>query len=858
MKKKSITKNYFYNMIYQLFLIIVPIAVTPYVARVLGDDASGRYSFATSILTYFTLFAALGFGYYAQREIAKHQDNQEMQAKIFWEIIIARFIPVIITTVVYIGILLSGVYGDKYTVLIAILIIQVVAIAFDIAFLFQGNEDFAKIVIRNVIIKSLSIASIFIFIKEPNDLWKYVLIQSLTVILSNISLWLGLSKKIFNVDLKKLRPLKHLLPTLILFLPTIATSIYTSLDKTLIGVITGIDSENGNYEYAEKLVKMLLTIVTSLGVVVIPRNSKYFADGNIEAVKENIYKSIQFVLCLGIPLMLGTICIADNLIPWYLGDGYNKAANLMKILSPIILIIGLSNVFGLQFLIPSGQDKKFTISIITGAVINFGLNWLLITYWKSYGAAVATVVAEFFVTLFMIVFARKDIKFYKAMLSSWKYVVSGLIMFLPCYFVGNILNPSIFNTLIIVVIGVVVYGMCLVILRDKFVFGIISKVKLKFHKKDKKEDGTMKYDYLIVGSGLYGAVIAHEAKKAGKSVLVVEKRSHIGGNVYTENIEGINVHKYGAHIFHTNNKEIWQYINQFAEFNRYTNSPIANYKGEIYSLPFNMYTFNQIWGVVTPQEAKNIIEQQKSEAGISNPQNLEEQAISLVGKDIYEKLIKGYTQKQWGRPCSELPSFIIKRLPVRFSFDNNYFNALYQGVPIGGYTKMVENMLDGIEIRLNCDYLTNKEELNSIADKIIYTGPIDAYFDFKFGELEYRSVRFETQILDMENYQGNAVVNYTDIDTAYTRIIEHKFFEFGTQPKTVISKEYSSEWEKSGDPYYPINNHHNDELYAKYKELADNENNIIFGGRLGEYKYYDMDVVIEAALKIAEKLLNEN
>lgn len=856
MKKKSITKNYFYNLIYQMFLIIVPIAVTPYVARVLGDDASGRYSFATSILTYFTLFAALGFGYYAQREIAKYQENPNEQNKLFWEIIIARLIPIAITTIVYVILLLSGVYGDKYTVLIAILLIQVVAIAFDISFFFQGNEDFAKIVIRNVIIKSLSIASIFIFIKNPQDLWKYVLIQSLTIILSNISLWLGLSKKVFKIDIKLLKPLKHLLPTLILFLPTIATSIYTSLDKTLIGVITGIDSENGNYEYAEKLVKMLLTVVTSLGVVVIPRNSKYFAEGNIEAVKENIYKSIQFVLCLGVPLTLGTICVADNMIPWYLGDGYDKAANLMKILSPIILIIGLSNVFGLQFLIPSGQDKKFTISIVAGAVINFGLNCLLITYWQSYGAAIATVIAEFVVTLLMIIFARKDIKFLKALSSSWKYIISGLIMFIPCYFVGHILKPSILNTIIIVIIGVVVYGICLLTLRDKFVFGVINMIISKFGRKKNKEKTEMEYDYLIVGSGLYGAVIANEAKKAGKRVLIVEKRPHIGGNVYTENIEGINVHKYGAHIFHTNNKEVWEYVNQFAQFNRYTNSPIANYKGEIYSLPFNMYTFNKMWGVVTPQEAKNIIEKQRAEAGIANPQNLEEQAISLVGRDVYEKLIKGYTQKQWGRPCSELPSFIIKRLPVRFTFDNNYFNALYQGIPIGGYTKMIENMLEGIEVRLNCDYLSNKSELDLIADKVIYTGPIDAYFDFKFGPLEYRSVRFETQVLDEANYQGNAVVNYTDSETEYTRIIEHKFFEFGTQPKTVISKEFSSEWKKGGEPYYPINNEYNNELYKKYREIADKEQNVIFGGRLGDYKYYDMDVVIDVALKNVKKLLD--
>ena len=364
------------------------------------------------------------------------------------------------------------------------------------------------------------------------------------------------------------------------------------------------------------------------------------------------------------------------------------------------------------------------------------------------------------------------------------------------------------------------------------------------------------YDYLVVGSGLYGAVFAHEAQKAGKKVLVIDKRSNIAGNVYTEEIEGINVHKYGAHIFHTNNKRVWEYVNQFAEFNRFTNSPVANYHGELYFLPFNIYTFNRMWGVVTPEEAEAKIEEQRKAAGIHEPKNLEEQAISLVGTDIYEKLVKGYTEKQWGRPCSQLPAFIIKRLPVRFTFDNNYFNALYQGIPIGGYTKMVENMLKGIEVRVNSDYLSAKEEYDKIADRIIYTGAIDAYFGFALGTLEYRSVRFETEILDKPNFQGNAAVNYTDAETPWTRIIEHKWFEFGTQPKTVISKEYSSEWKPGDEPYYPVNDDRNNGLYQQYKELSKNERKVIFGGRLGEYKYYDMDAVIDSALKMAEKELS--
>ena len=371
---------------------------------------------------------------------------------------------------------------------------------------------------------------------------------------------------------------------------------------------------------------------------------------------------------------------------------------------------------------------------------------------------------------------------------------------------------------------------------------------------------TMKYNYIVVGSGLYGAIFAHEAKAKGKSVLVVDKRPNIAGNVYTEKQEGINVHMYGAHIFHTNDKRVWNYITQFAEFNRFTNSPVANYKGELYSMPFNMYTFNKMWGVVTPEEAAAKIEEQKKEI-TGEPKNLEEQAISLVGRDIYEKLVKGYTEKQWGRDCKELPAFIIKRLPVRLTFDNNYFNALYQGIPIGGYTKMVENLLDGIEVRLNTDYLEHKAELDALADKVVYTGPIDAYFGFNLGTLEYRSVRFENETLDIPNFQGNAAVNYTDRETPWTRIIEHKWFEFGKDedgndlPKTIISREYSSEWKAGDEPYYPVNDEKNGQLYAKYKDLADKETGVIFGGRLGEYKYYDMDTTIASVLDMCEKEL---
>lgn len=356
------------------------------------------------------------------------------------------------------------------------------------------------------------------------------------------------------------------------------------------------------------------------------------------------------------------------------------------------------------------------------------------------------------------------------------------------------------------------------------------------------------YDYLIVGAGLYGAVFAQKAMEAGKTCLVIEKRDHIAGNIYTEAVEGIQVHRYGAHIFHTNNDEVWNYVNRFATFNRYTNSPVANYKGEIYNMPFNMNTFNKMWGVITPAEAQAEIERQRAAHYVAEPKNLEEQAINLVGTDIYEKLVKHYTEKQWGRPCTELPAFIIKRLPVRFIYDNNYFNALYQGIPVGGYTAMVEKMLEGAEVRLGVDYLADKAAWDALAGKVVYTGPIDAYFGYRLGALAYRSVRFETETLDMENYQGNAVVNYTDADTPYTRIIEHKHFEFGTQPKTVISREYSAEWKVGDEPYYPVNDEANGALYQQYKALAEGEEKVIFGGRLGEYKYYDMDRVIEAAL----------
>lgn len=367
----------------------------------------------------------------------------------------------------------------------------------------------------------------------------------------------------------------------------------------------------------------------------------------------------------------------------------------------------------------------------------------------------------------------------------------------------------------------------------------------------------MKYDYLVVGAGPFGATFAYEANKRGKKVLVIDKRDHVGGNMYCENIEGINVHKYGAHIFHTSNRKVWDYVNQFCTFNNYINSPIANYKGEIYNLPFNMNTFNKLWGVVTPSEAKAKIDEQIKESGITEPKNLEEQAISLVGKDIYEKLIKGYTEKQWGRSTTELPAFIIKRLPVRYTYDNNYFNDKYQGIPEGGYNVIFDKLLEGIDVELNVDFFEKKEELLSKADKVVFTGMIDQYFDYKFGILEYRSLRFEHETLDEENHQGNAVVNYNEREVPYTRIIEHKHFEFGKQPKTVITREYPAEWKQGDEPYYPVNNDKNAEIFKKYQELAQKEENVIFGGRLADYRYYDMHHVFERALEVVKEELDK-
>lgn len=473
---KSITKNYLYNLIYQILLIVIPIITTPYVSRVLGADGVGKYSFSNSIVSYFVIFASLGFIYYAQREIAKYQDNKKKQSEIFWEIITVRSVSVLTALIVYFTVIVLGVFKEEYTLLMIILSINILAVAFDISFLFAGNEDFSKTVLTNTVVRILNVISIFVFVKDRNDLWKYVLITVLTVLTANASLAVYAKNYLCKIEIKSLRPIRHIKPAVILFLPTIAISVYTYLDKTMIGVITGSEFENGFYEQAEKIVKIVMTVVTSLGTVMIPRNANAFERKDIKAIRQNIYRSVRFVLFLGIPMMIGLIAVSDNIVPWFLGDGYYKSANIMKILSVLILAIGLSNVFGLQYLIPAGEDKKFTISVTCGAITNFLLNLVLIRLFKSYGAAIATIVAEIAVAVIMFCFIRKNISLREILKSSIKYLISGIIMFVPCFMLGRILEPSIINTFIIVFTGVVVYLICLILLRDEFFFEIANRL----------------------------------------------------------------------------------------------------------------------------------------------------------------------------------------------------------------------------------------------------------------------------------------------------------------------------------------------------------------------------------------------
>ncbi len=473
---KSVTKNYIYNLIYQILLIIIPIITTPYVSRVLGADGVGKFSFSNSIASYFVIFASLGFGYYAQREIAKYQDNKKKQSEIFLEIITVRSVSVLTALIVYFTVIVLGVFKEEYTLLMIILSINILAVAFDISFLFAGNEDFSKTVFTNTLVRILNVIAIFVFVKDRNDLWKYVLITVLTVLTANASLSVYAKNFLCKIEIKSLRPIRHIKPAVILFLPTIAVSVYAYLDKTMIGVITGSDFENAFYEQAEKIVKMVMTVVTSLGTVMIPRNTNAFERKDMEAIRRNIYRSVRFVLLLGIPMMIGLIAVSDNMVPWFLGDGYYKSANIMKILSVLVLAIGLNNVFGLQYLIPAGEDKKFTISVTCGAITNFLLNLVLIRLFKSYGAAIATIVAEIAVAVIMFCFIRKNISLREILKSSIKYLISGIIMFVPCFMFGRILAPSIINTFIIVFTGVVVYLICLILLKDGFFFEIANRL----------------------------------------------------------------------------------------------------------------------------------------------------------------------------------------------------------------------------------------------------------------------------------------------------------------------------------------------------------------------------------------------
>ena len=473
---KSITKNYLYNLIYQILLIIIPIITTPYVSRVLGADGVGKFSFSSSIVSYFVIFASLGFGYYAQREIAKYQDNKKKQSEIFWEIIIVRSVSVLTALIVYFTAIFLGVFKDGYTLLMIILSINILAVAFDISFLFAGNEDFSKTVLTNTLVRILNVIAIFVFVKDRNDLWKYVLISALTLLIANASLAVYAKNFLCKIEIKSLKPIRHIKPAVILFLPTIAISVYAYLDKTMIGIITGSDFENGFYEQAERIVKMVMTVVTSLGTVMIPRNANAFERKDMDAIRRNIYRSVRFVLLLGIPMMIGLIAVSDNVVPWFLGDGYYKSANIMKILSVLVLAIGLNNVFGLQYLIPAGKDKKFTISVTCGAITNFLLNLVLIRLFKSYGAAIATIVAETVVAVIMFCFIRKIVSLREILKSSVKYLISGIIMFVPCFILGRILEPSIINTFIIVFTGVVVYLICLILMKDEFFFEIANRL----------------------------------------------------------------------------------------------------------------------------------------------------------------------------------------------------------------------------------------------------------------------------------------------------------------------------------------------------------------------------------------------
>ena len=836
----KVLKNYAYNLSYQLLVIILPIITTPYVTRVFSSNDLGTYGYFNSIVTYFLLLATLGVANYGTKEISGHRKDIQ---KNFWGIYTLQLGATILSLTLYV--LLCLTLPSMQNPVAYILGLSLVSKGLDISWLFQGLEDFRKITVRNITVKLVGVISIFLFVKSANDLYLYVFLLTIFELLGQLSMWLPAREFIGKAHFDMAYARVHLKPVILLFLPQIAISLYVTLDRTMLGALAST-KDVGIYDQALKLVNILLTLVTSLGSVMLPRVSSLLSSGDQKAVNKMHQMSFLIYNLVIFPIIAGMLIVNDDFVQFFLGKDFQDARYAIAIMIFRMFFIGWTNIMGIQILIPHNKNKEFMISTTVPAIVSVGLNLIFLPKLGFIGAAIVSVLTEALVWGIQLYFTRTYLKEVPIMGSMMKIVFASGLMYGLLLLVKFIvhLSPTL-NVVLYAGLGGVIYGTLILL------FKVVNVKELK-QQLIKNRETTM-YDYLIVGAGLSGAIFAHEATKRGKKVKVIDKRDHIGGNIYCEEVEGINVHKYGAHIFHTSNKKVWDYVNQFAEFNNYINSPVANYKGRLYNLPFNMNTFYAMWGTKTPQEVKNKIAEQTADMKDVEPKNLEEQAIKLIGLDIYEKLIKGYTEKQWGRSATDLPPFIIKRLPVRLTFDNNYFNDRYQGIPIGGYNVIIENMLGDVEVELGVDFFANREELEASAEKIVFTGMIDQYFDYKHGELEYRSLRFEHEVLDEENHQGNAVVNYTEREIPYTRIIEHKHFEYGTQPKTVITREYPADWKRGDEPYYPINDEKNNAMFAKYQEEASKNDKVIFCGRLADYKYYDMHVVIERALEVVEK-----
>jgi len=795
----KVLKNYAYNLSYQLLVIILPIITTPYVTRVFSSNDLGSYGYFNSIVTYFILLATLGVANYGTKEISGHRKDIQ---KNFWGIYTLQLGATFVSILLYV--LLCLALPSMQNPVAYILGLSLVSKGLDISWLFQGLEDFRKITVRNITVKLVGVISIFLFVKSANDLYLYVFLLTIFELLGQLSMWLPAREFIGKAHFDMAYARVHLKPVILLFLPQIAISLYVTLDRTMLGALAST-KDVGIYDQALKLVNILLTLVTSLGSVMLPRVASLLASGDHKAVNKMHQMSFLIYNLVIFPIIAGMLIVNDDFVRFFLGKDFQDARYAIAIMIFRMFFIGWTNIMGIQILIPHDKNKEFMLSTTIPAIVSVGLNVLFLPHFGFIGAAIVSVLTESLVWLIQLYYTRHYLKEVPIIGSMTKIMFASAVM----------------------------YGLLLLV-RPFLHFTPTLNVLV----------------YAVLGGIIYLIAIAHEATKRGKKVKVIDKRDHIGGNIYCEEVEGINVHKYGAHIFHTSNKKVWDYVNQFAEFNNYINSPVANYKGSLYNLPFNMNTFYAMWGTKTPQEVKDKIAEQTADMKDVEPKNLEEQAIKLIGPDIYEKLIKGYTEKQWGRSATDLPPFIIKRLPVRLTFDNNYFNDRYQGIPIGGYNVIIENMLGDVEVELGVDFFTNREELESSADKVVFTGMIDQYFDYKHGELEYRSLRFEHEVLDEENHQGNAVVNYTEREIPYTRIIEHKHFEYGTQPKTVITREYPADWKRGDEPYYPINDEKNNAMFAKYQEEATKNDKVIFCGRLADYKYYDMHVVIERALEV--------